>query len=166
MNVMKHITYYILHITYYILHITLLCDAMRCDDDNYLSHRTSVGAEGRHSFLAAADTAAAALALLLGLHQLLQRVVAAALLLLLRLHELLQGVAATLTRLAMMLRPRLALRLIMLPVGLLGDLQDLLERLIAIALHRSLNVGEPRVLLTTTGLFARRRKSSNRMFRH
>ena len=121
---------------------------MRCDDDNYLSHRTSVGAECRHSFLAAADTAAAALVLLLGLHQLLQ------------------GVAATLTRLAMMLRPRLALRLIMLPVGLLGDLQDLLERLIAIALHCSLNVGQPRVLLTTTGLFARRRKSSNRMFRH
>ena len=157
---------------------------MRCDDDNYLSHRTSVGAECRHSFLAAADTAAAALVLLLGLHQLLQRVVASALLLLLGLHQLLQrvvaaalvlllglhqllqGVAATLTRLAMMLRPRLALRLIMLPVGLLGDLQDLLERLIAIALHCSLNVGQPRVLLTTTGLFARRRKSSNRMFRH
>ena len=100
---------------------------MRCDDDNYLSHRTSVGAECRHSFLAAADTAAAALILLLGLHELLHQVVAAALLLLLRLHELLQGVAATLTRLAMLLRPRLALRLIMLPVGLLGDLQDLLE---------------------------------------
>jgi hypothetical protein len=40
----------------------------------------------------------------------------------------------------------------MLPVGLLGDLQNLLERLIAIAPHRSLNVCQPRVLSTTTGL--------------
>lgn len=136
--------------------ITLLCDAMMIII--YLSHRTSVGAEGRHSFLAAADTAAAALALLLGLHQLLQRVVAAALLLLLSLHQLLQRVAATLTRLAMLLRPRLALRLTMLLVGLLGDLQDLLERLIAIAPHRSLDVSEPRVLLTTTGLFVGRNR--------
>lgn len=131
----------------------------------YLSHRTSVGAEWSHSFLAAADTAAAALLLLLGLLKLLHQVVAAALLLLLRLHELLQRVAATLTRPAMMLRPRLALRLIMLPVGLLGDLQNLLERLIAIAPHRSLDVGQPRVLLTTTGLFVRRNRR-NRRIRH
>jgi hypothetical protein len=131
---------------------------MRCDDDNYLSHRTSVGAEGRHSFLAAADTAAATLILLLRLHELLQGIVAATLLLLLSLHELLQGVAATLTRFAILLRPRLALRLTMLLVGLLGDLQDLLERLIAIAPHRSLDVGEPSVLLTTTGLFVGRNR--------
>ena len=124
----------------------------RCNYDYDLSYRTSVGAEWSHSFLAAADTAAAALLLLLGLHELLQRVVAATLLILLGLHELLQRVAATLTRLAMLLRPRLALRLIMLPVGLLSDLQDLLERLIAIAPHRSLDVGQPSVLPTTTGL--------------
>lgn len=136
--------------------ITLLCDAMMIII--YLSHRTSVGAEWSHSFLAAADTAAAALVLLLGLLKLLHQVVAATLLLLLRLHELLQRVAATLTRPAMLLRPRLALRLIMLPVGLLGDLQDLLERLIAMAPHCSLNVGEPRVLLTTTGLFVGRNR--------
>ena len=136
--------------TYLLLHYY----AMRCDDDdNYLSHRSSVGTEGRHSFLAAADTAAAALLLLLGLLKLIHQVAAAALLLLLRLHELLQWVAATLARPAMMLRPRLALRLIMLPVGLLGDLQDLLEGLIAIAPHRSLNVGQPSVLPTTTGLW-------------
>lgn len=153
----------------------------------YLSHRTSVGAEWSHSFLAAADTAAAALLLLLGLLKLLHQVAAAALLLLLGLlkllhqvaaatlllllglHQLLQRVAATLTRPAMLLRPRLALRLIMLPVGLLGDLQDLLERLIAMAPHCSLDVGQPRVLLTTTGLFLRRRRrrrSRNRRIRH
>jgi hypothetical protein len=97
------------------------------DYDYDLSHRSSVGTEGRHSFLAAADTAAAALLLLLGLLKLIHQVAAAALLLLLGLHELLQRVASTLARPAMMLRPRLALRLIMLPVGLLSDLQDLLE---------------------------------------
>ena len=136
------------------------------DYDYDLSHRTSVGTEGRHSFLAAADTAAAALLLLLGLLKLIHQVAAAALLLLLGLHELLQRVAATLARPAMMLRPRLALRLIMLPVGLLSDLQDLLERLIAIAPHRSLDVGQPSVFSTTTGLFVRRRRRRNRRIRH
>jgi hypothetical protein len=103
---------------------------------NYLQRPISLGRVRSESRLSGHTTPA-----LLGLlkHVLRHRTAASA---------LLSVTTTTTTTLGLRLRLRFRLRLRPL-IRLLGNLQDLLERLIGVGLHRGLHVREPRVLTRT-----------------